>query len=81
MLIGGYELIQTFSNKQKWTSPTCAASPLFQAHENFESAKRLSGLPKKNDNPGSFSGVAIKHRKFRSKVHQPKLMLRQITVP
>jgi hypothetical protein len=41
----------------------------------------LSGLERsdikkttKNDNPGCFSGVAIKHRKFRSKVHQPKLM-------
>ena len=30
--------------------------------------------PEKNDNPGCFSGVAIKHRKFRSKVHPPKLM-------
>jgi hypothetical protein len=36
---------------------------------------------KKNDNPGCFSGVAIKHRKFRSKVHQPNLCCSQITVP
>jgi hypothetical protein len=33
---------------------------------------------KMDGNPGCFSGVAIKHRKLRSKVHQPKLMLQQL---
>ena len=61
---------------------TESASPLFQVHENLSWRRSLSGLERsdkkirqKNDNPGCFSGVAIKHRRFRSKVHQPKLML------
>ena len=53
-------------------SPTCAASCRSSAEDRLAALKRFD---KKNDNPGCFSGVAIKRRKFRSKVHQPKLML------
>ena len=49
-----------------------------QVQNKFRLAAISSGLAKKNDNPGCFSGVAIKHRKLRSKVHQPKLMLPQL---
>lgn len=53
-------------------------SPPLRALTNLKLAILMSGLErsdqKMDGNPGCFSGVAIKHRKFRSKVHQPKLL-------
>ena len=60
-------LLSGSERSNKAASPTCVASCLPQVQKERCSDLTLERFSKKNDNPGRFSGVAIKHRKLRSK--------------